>query len=334
MVIMVHAGEPFYIGAGGAIIRDNAFWVNTYGSFLRSCVPMFVLLSGYLLLPVKETTSVFYKKRFARILIPFLVWSVVYAVVPYLLGEYGISGMVKNLLMIPVNFSDKAGHLWFVYMLIGLYLFIPILSPWIKGTSKKEEEGFLMIWGLTLSFPFLKTVFPEILGEAYWNPISTAYYFSGYLGYLVLGHYLKTHVHLPKGRSRAIGALLLVAGYAITWWGFDTRMETAPSIPALELTWAFLTINVAMMTTGLFLLVKDLNGAQVRAEKVLADLSNLSFGIYLAHLLVLNQMHQLLDGVFPSLMVTIPVVAFTTFVLSYLLVKGLSYLPKSKYLVG
>ncbi len=63
MVLTVHSGEFFYIGPVGNIIRTHHVWVNNYGSFMRACVPLFVMISGYLLLPIKEAPEVFYKKR-------------------------------------------------------------------------------------------------------------------------------------------------------------------------------------------------------------------------------------------------------------------------------
>jgi surface polysaccharide O-acyltransferase-like enzyme len=53
---------------------------------MRACVPLFVMISGYLLLPIKEAPEVFYKKRFTRLLFPFLIWSVMYCIVPYFKG--------------------------------------------------------------------------------------------------------------------------------------------------------------------------------------------------------------------------------------------------------
>ncbi|MDP4205236.1 MAG: acyltransferase family protein, partial [Bacteroidota bacterium] len=318
MVIMVHSGEFFYIGNGGTLIRDNSLWVGIYGSLLRSSVPLFVMISGFLLLPIKLTPSDFYKRRFTRILIPLLFWSVLYAIIPCLLGEYGTTDMVRNLVRIPINFSDKCGHLWYVYMLIGLYLFIPILSPWIQSTSKRFEQGFLLVWGITLLIPYLKMIFPEMFGEAYWNPYSSVYYFSGFIGYLVLGHYLKEHVHLPQGKSILIGSLLIILGYAITYYGFALNMESAPDVASVELTWKFTTINVAMMATGLFLIIKSIRINPDMKAGLLTNVSNLSFGMYLAHIFILNQLFKVWSSLFSSPMVIIPILAISTFITTYL----------------
>ncbi|MDP4205998.1 MAG: acyltransferase, partial [Bacteroidota bacterium] len=62
--------------------------------------------------------------------------------------------------------------------------------------------------------------------------------------------------------------------------------------------------------------------------------SNLSFGMYLAHIFILNQLFKVWSSLFSSPMVIIPILAISTFITTYLLIKALSFLPKSKYIVG
>lgn len=332
MVIMVHSGEFFYIGPGDVIIRDHTYGTGAYGSALRACVPLFVVTSGYLLLPLRQAAGPFFRRRFTRVLVPFLVWSAVYVLLPFIRGTDSLATLSKHLLLIGVNFSS--GHLWFVYMLLGLYAFAPVVSPWLREASEREERWFLLAWAATLLLPFARLYYPEVWGEAFWNQIGGAYYFSGYLGYFVLGHYLRVHLRLAPGPSRALAAGLLLAGYGLTYWGFATRLPWARTIPELELTWAFPTANVALMTLGWYLLFKDLPAPGPRAQRVVARLAQLSFGVYLAHIVVLNWVHGLLVGVVPAGLAFIPVQAGLTFLLTYGLIALLSYLPGSKYLVG
>jgi surface polysaccharide O-acyltransferase-like enzyme len=330
MVIMVHSGEFFYIGPGDTVIRDHTYGTGAYGSALRACVPLFVVASGYLLLPIREATDTFFRRRYTRVLWPFLLWSAVYVVYYHRFADALSLG--QQMLLIGVNWS--AGHLWFVYMLLGLYAFAPVISPWLRQASAREERWFLLAWGVTLLLPFVRLYYPEVWGEAFWNHIGGAYYFSGYLGYFVLGHYLRVHLHLNSGRSRAVGLTILLAGYALTYWGFASRLPWARTIPELELTWAFPTGNVALMTLGWYLLLKDMPLPGPRAQQWLARLSQLSFGVYLAHILVLEQVHRLLTGVVPPGLLFIPVQAMLTFGLAYLLIYFLSLLPRSRYVVG
>ena len=92
-VVCCHSTDPFnfYPGEPPANIDQIKFWGAAYGSFLRPCVPLFVMITGALLLPVKGDTSVFYKKRISRVFWPFLIWSVLYNLFPWITGLLGLS---------------------------------------------------------------------------------------------------------------------------------------------------------------------------------------------------------------------------------------------------
>jgi surface polysaccharide O-acyltransferase-like enzyme len=120
--MVVHAVEPFYFDGNMNLhiaTKSDALWVAIIDSAARACVPLFVMASCYLLFPLKVPSGVFFRRRIMRILVPFFIWSCVY------LWRFG--GSFKELLF---NFPGAAGHLWFIPMLFGLYLAMPLFSPW------------------------------------------------------------------------------------------------------------------------------------------------------------------------------------------------------------
>jgi surface polysaccharide O-acyltransferase-like enzyme len=336
MVIQVHAGEFYYISPTGTVLPgENPFWVGILNSVCRTAVPLFVMISGFLLLPIKEETTTFFKKRFTRVAIPFVIWCVLYALYGALKGQATWSQAAVNILHIPVNFGTEVGHLWYVYMLMGLYLFAPILSPWIASATRKGLEFYLAIWAVSLCLPYIHLVFPQVLGECFWNRTPLLYYFSGFGGYLILGAYIKKYMSEPKAAHIPLALSLLVVGYAITAGGFIARLKVT-AIPDLELTWGFESINVAMMCLGIFLLVKQMPISQPSSAlmRCIDDVSKMSYGIYLLHIMILNFYFGLLDSVTTTAWIKIPAIALLTFVSSYLVIKMLSLLPKSRYLIG
>ena len=60
---------------------------------------------------------------------------------------------------------------------MGLYLFAPIISPWLTSASRKCMEFYLAIWSITLCIPYIHLIYPEILGEGYWNHTSVVLLF-------------------------------------------------------------------------------------------------------------------------------------------------------------
>lgn len=91
MVIGVHCIDPFYISPTMRAIPEYTHWAAIYGSLLRPSVPLFVMMTGLLLLPVKkQPLGKFYKKRIYRVLFPFLIWSVLYSMFPWVTGVLGL----------------------------------------------------------------------------------------------------------------------------------------------------------------------------------------------------------------------------------------------------
>lgn len=335
MVIQIHTGEFYYIGNIGQTLNTvDAHWVGWYNSLCRISVPLFVMISGYFMFPVSDNRQ-FFIKRFSRVAVPFLLWCIVYAFYQFFMGQATLNKALINILKIFVNYGVEIGHLWFVYMLLGLYLFAPVISPWIQSASRSAISWYLILWATAFTIPYIHLVFPEIWGEAYWNHTPLLYYFSGFMGYMVLANYIKRYMMESKAWHYILGTALILAGYSLTAGIFLSRLPTEKMVSTLELSWGFETINVAMMTFGTFLIFKNLKiKIDTALLPLIVDLSAKSYGIYLAHIMVLNAYHSLLDPFMNSAAIKIPVIALSTFISTYFIIKILSYIPKSKWLIG
>lgn len=335
MVLQIHAGEFYYISPQGTVSHTtDAWWVGWYNSLFRVCVPLFVMLSGFFLFPVTDTRA-FFKKRFTRVAIPFVIWCVLYAVYQYCIGAATLQKALENILHIPVNYGTDIGHLWYVYMLLGIYLFAPLISAWVQTATKGNMQLYLGLWAVAMSLPYIHLLFPAVLGECYWNKTPLLYYFSGFLGYVILANYIKRFYMQPQPGQYIIAMLLIITGYAITAGGFIYLLPKKDVVEELELTWAFESINVAMMTAGIFLLFKNITVDKTSwAVKLVNDMSAKSYGIYLAHIMVLDTLYPYINIQFNSAAIKVPLIAVAAFIGTYLVVKCLSYLPKSKLLIG
>ena len=312
LVIMTHSCEPFYLGGEGSLIltKADALWVSVLNVIPRACVALFVVASSYLQFPLHYPTGEFFRRRAVRILIPFAVWSVVYALV---WGE-----PVQNFKDLLLNFNYAAGHMWFVYMLVGVYLVMPLLSPWAEKVGKKELLVYLGIWLFTTIIPFIRlwaggrapvmygpSGIPNparypLWGEASWNAYGVFYYVSGFIGYLLLGLYFRKFVgKLSWGRTLAIAIPLFLAGFAVCNVGFLTRVwaeskgvfpiEGPVALAALwEGPWLNDTFGVALMAIAWILLFRKIERGGKFYEHVLLPVSKASYGIYLCHLLLLS----------------------------------------------
>ncbi|MBN9299388.1 MAG: acyltransferase family protein [Filimonas sp.] len=242
----------------------------------------------------------------------------------------GIAQALKNVAYIPVNFKlDATDHLWYLYMIIGLYLFMPVLSAWVEKDDRKAQRFFLIIWGYTLFLPYIKQWFPQLQGECDWNVISTTYYFTGFTGYLLLGHYLVKYDPVPAAHAVWVGIVLYIVGSLVTYFGF-VHTTTVAGRP-VEIAWWFTGPNVMAQTLGLFLVLKNVK-VQSNALKRIATLT---FGIYLAHYFIVRGIQPYIYNNIQALpAIKILITVCTASVLTYALVYLLSKLPGSKYFIG
>ena len=358
MVMLVHASENFYgadsSGLAGNVSmlanEANRFWVSFYDGFVsRAAVPLFMIVSAFLLVPMKpgQTMTSFYKHRFGRILPPFVFFLLLYTFLPLLWGGMTWEQSLADLKLLPFNFPSMAGHLWFMYPLISLYIIIPVVSPWLEKVSAKDERIFLGFFIFTTFIPWFRLITPELWGECFWNNFGAFWYCSGYLGYLVLAHYIRFHLDWDRRKRLTVGLLCFFVGGAFTGWSFWLKGTPGVLIPTpeIEWSWPFCTPNVLMQTFGLFLMFscigmgKDAAAGAAGKESFVSRLARLTFGMYLVHMFFLAPIATWIIGgdvANPTIPVAIaiPAIAVLSYICSAVAVKLISLLPGSKYLVG
>ncbi|WP_455674212.1 acyltransferase [Phocaeicola sp.] len=359
-VVCCHCADPFnfYPGELPANIEEIKFWGAAYGAFLRPCVPLFVMITGALLLPVRGDTSTFYKKRISRVLWPFLIWSVIYNLFPWITGLLGLqpeiildffpysgeevtrqslSVSLSYIAEIPFNFSLLAVHMWYIYLLIGLYLYLPIFSAWVEKASNKAKLWFLVAWGATTLLPYYyEYVSPYLWGTCSWNSFGMLYYFAGFNGYLLLGHYLRKQ-DWSLGKTLTISIPMLIVGYAVTFTGFR-HVTALPeySDELLELFFTYNSLNVVMMTIPFFMLAKKVNVKSELVRRMLANLTVCGFGIYMVHYFFTGPGVVLMRAIGVPVCLQIPAAAVVAFAVSWLLVMLIHKLTgkNAKYITG
>lgn len=359
-VVCCHCSDPFnfYPGNPPANIEEIKFWGAAYGALLRPCVPLFVMITGALLLPVRENNSLFYKKRISRVLWPFLIWSVLYNLFPWITGLLGLKPEIildffpysgeeaarqsldvslSYIMQIPFNFSLLAVHMWYIYLLIGMYMYLPIFSAWVEKASEKAKRNFLIVWGITTLLPYYQQfVGPYIWGSCSWNDFHMLYTFAGFNGYLLLGHYLRNR-EWSVSKLIFIGLPLLVIGYAVTFFGFR-HITSLPeySEEMLELFFTYCSLNVVMMTIPVFMLAKKVHIRSERIKKLLANLTLCGFGVYMIHYFFTGPSVVFMRAMEVPLPLQIPLAAVLAFGVSWAITSLVHSKMKkvSRYIMG
>jgi len=280
IVILLHTSSngitPF-----GKLPLQYWWLCQTITTFGRFTVPVFIILSGYLLLDRYNDLGEFLKKRLVRIFIPFIVWLFIYMIYGTI---WGIKSEQVNwlssdwLVRILTNNASSSAHLWFVYMLLGLYLLTPVLSSWLKNASKIEIEFFLGMW-LVANVIFL-------LLEKFYSlkPYFDFRYFTGFVGYFVWGAYFKKYPILISTQNKIISLLLFIFGWLATTLvsGYFT-IHTGKYDNFLGYHSPF----VMMMSVGIVIFFQQVFNKPF-AEKIMGEIDASSYGIFLMHWLVMN----------------------------------------------
>ncbi|MBR7180313.1 MAG: acyltransferase [Kiritimatiellae bacterium] len=301
MVMAIHASEPYYLGGEAPNVtrissKTDMLCITIVECIARVAVPLFVIASSYLLFPLKTGTGAFFKRRLTRVAVPFFIWSAAYVA--------AAKGDFSTMLF---NFPDQAGHLWFVPMLIGLYILMPLLSPWAEKVSKRELGGWLLLWLFTTLFPFMRIAWrhlygeppfgavPYLWGEAPWNAFGAFHYVSGFAGFMLLGLWFRKFSPETGWKTTLAKAVpLAVAGMCIIGIPFflyaDSFPFTGPYSEAVEMERSieYDSIGVALATAAAFLVIRKCGRGGAFHRFAIAPLSKASYGAYLVHMFFLT----------------------------------------------
>ena len=333
LVMLTHSGEIYYINDEGGLIKDdNNIYPGVINSLSRVCVPLFVMISGYLLLPMKTDYSTFLKKRFTRVSFPFIAFCIFYDIYYYIRGRYTLGEMFWNIPGILLNYGTAVGHLWFMYMIMGVYLYIPIITPWIQTAKKEHFYYYFVIWIISSFSCYIHLFYGDVWGHAFWNSTNLVQSFLGDFGYAVLGAFIK--LHLKENNLYILGLILYLIGTGVTMFGYFFMRDAATTTKDIEITWQFDSTNLVASSFGIFLLLRKIECKNETISKIFNDIALKSYGMFLIHVFFVDLIKYLLDALNQFPLWCIFVVAILTFITSYLVIKMISYIPFSQYIIG
>lgn len=310
--------------------RGSWWWAaNLYDSLARASVPLFIMLSGALLLPKRENYGVFFSKRFRRVLIPFLAWSVLYLLWKkhFYNPEITMADAVKMVINDRVHY-----HFWFVYMILGLYLITPVFRVLVAAASRRDLFYFSCLWFFIASFFPLAEKFESLYSSGklkFMIPVEPA---QGFIGYFVLGYLLR----ISDTRRLVLPALLVsAASLSVTFFGTYLASSHVGSLD--QTLYANMAPNVVLYTVSLFILVKH-GGVLLEsrlspaARQFIFLLSKTTFGVYLIHPMVIDALNAgrwgfVVRGDVPHPLVMIPVTCFAVYTFSFAAIYLIQKIP-------
>lgn len=262
-------------------------WVinDFYTSLFRICVPLFIMVSGALLLDKIEPYTIFFTKRATKVIIPWILWTFIYMVWNVFSNGIAISTPYAFLKSFYIIFMSQ---FWFLPMITGIYLLTPLLRVWIKHARKLDVYYALALWfGIYSIYPFIH----KIISPEYAVPVP---FVLEHLGYFLLGYVIYRWINVVKYTK----ILILIFVLSVMANSFGTF--AAFGINRLDLQgyfWNNLSFFIVVATIASFLLIRNLFEKQIfakdsKAYGVIITLSNASFGIFFVHVIIIQAMQQ------------------------------------------
>lgn len=272
MVVFIHSTALFRQYAIQHAGVNLEFIAYAIVNIIFTAVPLFVMLSGALLLRKDEPIAEFYRKRFSRVVIPFVVWSIIVYAITYLMeGGRSLTGYLYGLYFKTVFESGVHDIYWYIYIILGLYLLTPILR---LICQKADKQMMYYLFFLSLALYCANQLIPGVtLFQRFDCKILQ------YLMYFVAGYVITNYACREKYFK-----LVSIVGFVIGWGLLIGQFILFQSNTD------YLEISRLVACLSLFALF-FCDSKPIRKTKltpVITTISDYSYGIYLCHFLFLS----------------------------------------------
>ena len=334
-VIVIHvSATQFY---NSPVMSYNWQVTNFFECLVRWGVPVFVMVSGmFFLNPQKEVSlTKLYRKNVFRLVVALIAWGFLYR--SCLVVKVVVADKVDFQTVLFTMFKEYSHlifgpvwyHLWFLYMIIGLYFLVPIFRVFTKNATDRQYRYLFMLFALFGSILPLVNDFLMLFDDRLKINFKIAE-FTGFACYFVLGYYLSKKELAIKTKKWIYGlALISVIFQILGTFGVSYLQGTGH-----ELLYKNLRPNVALQAIAVFVFVKDFSARinfSARAKSIIFAFSKYSFGIYLVH-----DIFNIIFGrigfttICINPMLAIPLRSVITFVLSFCVIWVLGRIPVVK----
>ena len=316
---------------------------NLYNAFVRWAVPVFVMISGIFMLAPSDTIDdykEYYEKSYKRILkknifrifCAIVFWGLIYNLFFYACGFIFKHKMfsVNDLLSIPVKiiFGPPWYHLWFLYMLCGLYILTPLIRVFVKNCRKEGLEIFIImffIFGNCMPlFNYILPLLTKMSALQFYFPLSEM---SGFLGYYIAGYYFANYEINKRTRIW----LYISALFSIAFTMIGTSLISCNKNKPEEFLYGSLLPNALFVAFSIFILAKrhfSIFQFSEKTKRKISFIGKCTFGMYLVHDLFLQIFWMLgFHTLLFNPLFCVPVIAILVMILSFFVSVVINKIP-------
>lgn len=320
-VVLLHTAATYMYGDN----PKSTSWqiANIFNSLTRFSVPIFIMLSGAFFLQKEIPIKKLYFKYIKRLFLLLFIWNFCYNITapPYELN-------IRHILACLYTPSKEGHHLWFMYMMIGLYA----LSPFLKKVADSRLSGyFLILWVVSSvifnglgQFDLTASLFQSVNLFLSYIPI-------GYAGYFILGYYLYNQLMLSQ-RSRYVLYTCGAAGIILTIIG--TFLLSKYKDRNVFYFYDYLNIMTVLAASAIFVFIRYWNVRfSEKTGQFIKGMSDLTLGVYLVHILILRIAYHFIQPFGLSAALAIPIIWIITSICSFIVAFLFKKQPTTRFLV-
>lgn len=318
-VVLQHIGGQNWIDVFPSVEWEIR---NFYISLAQWSVPLFFMISGALFLSPNKPNDIkrLFRKNLLRIVYAFLFWSAIY--------EFYSDGLDTSMKIALISILKGPVHFWFLKVMVGIYLFVPILKCVVANWQVYRYMVLFCVITTFVVSPFFVHI--GMFNEQ-WRVLMKNYYDGlgiislEFISYFVLGYYLY---------SSSFGKCVKYFIYLLGIVGLvGSVLGTHLCSNYLGFTYAYFYDDthpfVMLEAVAIFVFVKEHCNYSPSVRRAIVGLSNCSLGIYLVHpllMFIMSDYFAINSSTFSPILFIL-LFSIIIFILSYLLVKVVSYIP-------
>ena len=317
-IILLHTLFASNVYFEKTMTHSDLLWSKLFENIIMWAVPCFLMITGALLLdPKRDVTGEKIKKYTLRMIVPLFIFTLVFEAVDVHFGleENVISGWIYRLFT-----GQSWAHMWYLYLMIGLYLMMPFYRMITKSASDRQ------IWQLIGIIVLFVSVLPlcEVFGQ------STGFYIPTsviYPAYLFIGYELYNRpMDMKKAALLFAGCTLAIC--ALTFYEYSAKDVVYENIDHL---FEYSSILVIGQSAGIFAL---LNSMDYRGNRIVSALDGCGFGIYLIHMIFvrLSMKHWGFNPYESGKALAFTAMVAVFFAVSFMITFGIRKITKNRFL--
>lgn len=312
MVVIIHIAN-YYCRAFNDIDKISYLGALIFNTISRISVPFFFMISGATLLNKKYDKRK-NKDRIIKKIITLFVITIIY----FIWDKYYMN---KDINFLSLLSKPERKLLWFMYAIIGIYISLPFVKCMVDEMGKEEDKLFVILWLI------FNGIFKGLnIGNTYLIPIISGTY---YLGYFIIGYMITKHYdYIKKKKNNNLLLITAIISFIIVVISTYFLSLNINKHFTYLLTYSNIIIMVASLSSYIYLYfnIKD------KENKIISNLSNLSFGIYLFHGIILDYLMKLIPYKDICSCIGIPIILIIIVFITSLIVSIFKKTFISKYL--